>query len=344
MMSKPSVRMNRSIASCAVIIGGTLLSGCQSIPTVSAQALSKLVNTHQAVKSHQRAASHSPSNQDIHARRVNSNHHVNPNHVTIVKYSPPSSNSNPHHNSPSVKKQKGAADNQEHLYAKAPVHWEYEGDHGPEHWAALSEDFSTCATGRLQSPIDIKSDMKAALPNLTFVYQSIPMKIINNGHTIQVDQDGAGHLSVNGKTFELKQFHFHSPSEHKSNGRTYPLEMHLVHASKTGELAVVGVMFKAGAHNEVLEKIWSNMPTLKGETLVKEYNINAKDLLPSNRSYSRFMGSLTTPPCSEGVNWHMMQTPIMASAHQIHAFTKIYPNNARPLQEENNRLIVEGVY
>jgi carbonic anhydrase len=219
-------------------------------------------------------------------------------------------------------------------------HWEYSGDHGPEHWADLSEEFSLCAAGRLQSPFNIEADISANLPDLSLDYSSVAMKVINNGHTIQVDQSGAGQLSVGGKSFDLLQFHFHSGSEYTIDGEAYPLEIHLVHASGDGELAVVGVMVKEGAANTELARIWANMPASKGENIVVGQTINVSNLLPVNNRYYRFMGSLTTPPCSEGVNWHMMSEPITASAEQITAFKAIYPMNARPLQEENNRLVV----
>ena len=221
-------------------------------------------------------------------------------------------------------------------------HWEYSGKHGPDHWAELSDDFSTCTTGRLQSPFDIEADLSAYLPALGLNYKSVAMKVINNSHTIQVDQTGGGELSVAGKSYNLLQFHFHTGSEYTIDGKAYPLEVHLVHASDVGELAVVGVMFEEGASNTELTKIWANMPASKGENMVGGETIDVRNLLPTSNKYYRFMGSLTTPPCSEGVNWHMMSEPITASADQIAAFKAIFPMNARPLQDENNRLVVLG--
>ncbi len=231
---------------------------------------------------------------------------------------------------------------EDHAANKHTSHWEYAGESGPSHWAALSEEFSTCATGRLQSPFNISADITAKLPDLGLNYQAVPMKIINNGHTIQADQAGGGQLVVDGKAYDLLQFHFHAGSEHSIDGKAYPMEMHLVHAAKSGELAVVGVMLTEGTANAELANIWANMPTSQGEHMVKGKTINVKNLLPASHKYDRFMGSLTTPPCSEGVNWHMMQQPITVSAAQIAAFKAIYPMNARPLQEENNRLVVRG--
>lgn len=221
-------------------------------------------------------------------------------------------------------------------------HWEYSGDHGPSHWANIADEFSTCATGKLQSPFNISADITASLPRLGLNYQAVPMKVINNGHTIQADQAGGGQLIVGGKSYDLLQFHFHAGSEYSIDGKSYPLEVHLVHASKSGELAVVGVMFEQGAANTELANIWANMPASKGENVVSDKSINVTNLLPMSKKYYRFMGSLTTPPCSEGVNWHMMSQPITASAAQIAAFKAVYPMNARPLQDENNRLVVLG--
>lgn len=222
------------------------------------------------------------------------------------------------------------------------VHWGYSGSHGPAHWADIAPENKMCAQGRLQSPFDITADISATLPSLGLNYNSVPMKLINNGHTIQIDQAGAGQLVVGGKSYKLLQFHFHAPSEYTINGKAYPLEVHLVHASDAGELAVVGVMFEEGAKNAELEKIWAHMPEDKGENIVEGQMVNVKNLLPASKSYYRFMGSLTTPPCSEGVNWHMMKNPITASKAQIEAFKALYPMNARPLQDENNRLVVLG--
>ena len=168
------------------------------------------------------------------------------------------------------------------------------------------------------------------------------MKITNNGHTIQADQTGGGQLVVDGKTYTLLQFHFHAGSEYNINGKPYPLEVHLVHVSDEGALAVVGVMFEEGEPNSELNNIWENMPSSKGENIVSGKTVNVKNLLPASKKYYRFMGSLTTPPCSEGVNWHMMRTPMTASKEQIERFKAIYPMNARPLQDKNNRLVVLG--
>ena len=234
-----------------------------------------------------------------------------------------------------------SSENETKAVAEKP-HWEYSGEHGPNHWGDITDEFSTCTTGKLQSPFNISADIRAILPRLGLNYQPVPMKVINNGHTIQADQTGGGQLVVDGKSYDLLQFHFHAGSEYSIDGKSYPLELHLVHASKSGDLAVVGVMIEQGRANSELANIWAHMPASKGETVVDGKSINVNNLLPANKKYYRFMGSLTTPPCSEGVNWHMLSQPITASAAQIAAFKAIYPMNARPLQDENSRLVVLG--
>lgn len=220
--------------------------------------------------------------------------------------------------------------------------WSYSGETGPEHWGELSEAFATCSTGKLQSPFDISADITAVLPELGLNYNSVPMKVLNNGYTIQADTAGGGQLVVDGKTYDLLQFHFHAGSEYTIDGATYPMDLHLVHASKEGELAVVGVVIKEGEANPELAKLWANMPASKGENVVEGQSVDVNNLLPASKQYYRFMGSLTTPPCSEGVNWHVLSEPITASAEQIAAYRAIHPMNARPLQPENNRLVVLG--
>ncbi|PHS39279.1 MAG: hypothetical protein COA91_06415 [Robiginitomaculum sp.] len=222
------------------------------------------------------------------------------------------------------------------------VSWSYIGANGPEHWASLSESFATCASGTVQSPFDITADNTDDLPALNLNYVPTDMTVINNGHTIQVDQTGGGQLVVGDATYNLLQFHFHTASEYSIDGKFYPLEVHLVHASDAGELAVVGVMFAQGEANAELANIWANMPATKGKNVVDGQVVDVKNLLPASGQYYRFMGSLTTPPCSEGVNWHVMSQPITASAEQIAAFKAIFPMNARPLQAENDRMVVLG--
>lgn len=222
--------------------------------------------------------------------------------------------------------------------------WSYEGKTGPEHWGRLSEGFYLCEerNGKLQSPFDIRSTYKIALPDINFNYKNSSVEVVNNGHTIQVNIDKGSAISIPEGNFELLQFHFHAPSEYYINGKKYPLALHFVHKNNDGKLAVVGVIFEEGGSNPLLASFFKSSLKEKGTTLPLN-NVNLNSLLPRNKKYYRFMGSLTTPPCSEGVLWHVLQVPVTASRSQIQAFQEFFENNARPLQPVNNRLILEGV-
>jgi carbonic anhydrase len=221
------------------------------------------------------------------------------------------------------------------------AHWGYEGHSGPEHWASLSKEFSTCGSGQRQSPIDINGGMSAGLTPIQFDYRPAQLDILNNGHTIQVNRGEGSSITVDGERFDLLQFHFHTPSENTVGGKPYDMEMHLVHKSAKGELAVVGVFLKAGAENAVLGKAWAHMPGHAGvKEQVAAVSINPAELLPADRSYSRFNGSLTTPPCSEGVNWLVMKTPVEVSTAQVKQFAKVVGHNARPVQPLNKRFVL----
>jgi carbonic anhydrase len=221
-------------------------------------------------------------------------------------------------------------------------HWSYEGEAGPQNWSKVDPTFAMCALGKNQSPIDLAGPVKASLQPLAMDYKQGATDIVNNGHTVQVNFGAGSNLSVDGKTFELKQFHFHSPSENKINGKQFPLEAHLVHADKDGNLAVIAVMFNEGADNAFITKLWSAMPDKAGGKNALPTGLSATDLLPKDRGYYRFDGSLTTPPCSEGVRWLVMKTPATASKAQVAKFSKTlgFPNN-RPIQPVNARLVLQ---
>lgn len=212
--------------------------------------------------------------------------------------------------------------------------WTYGGAHGPTHWSELDPEFSVCKTGHFQSPIDIRGATPADLPPITFDYHDSPLKIVNNGHTIMVTPTAGSSISIGGKRYELVQFHFHHPSEEKVGGKQYDMVVHLVHKDSDGHLAVVGVLLKAGkADNALIDKLWAHLPKKPDEeNTVAPLLINADQLLPAQHGYYTFPGSLTTPPCSEGVTWYVLKEPVTISAKQVAQFAKIYPNNARPLQ------------
>ncbi|MCE7554789.1 carbonic anhydrase [Aliivibrio fischeri] len=211
--------------------------------------------------------------------------------------------------------------------------WGYTGDTGPNHWHGV------CQTGVNQSPIDITNAIESELEPITFNYGQAGENIVNNGHTVQVNIKSPQSIQVEGKTFSLLQLHFHAPSENLIAGHSYPLEMHLVHTDKDGNLAVVGVMFKEGKANPELAKIWSQMPESGEITLDKKLTLT--NLLPNDQAYYRFNGSLTTPPCSEGVTWLVMKNPIEISSEQLAQFRELYNGNNRPTQAINARPILK---
>lgn len=226
--------------------------------------------------------------------------------------------------------------------ANEHAHWGYEGDVAPAKWAQLSPEFATCGTGRNQSPIDIQGGFKAQLPTLPFSYQAGGNQITNNGHTVQVSYSDGSQITVDGTPFTLKQFHFHTPSENLIDGKQYAMEVHLVHADKQGNLAVLGVMFDIGEANPLLSTLWQQIPAKVGTVIPLHKSVDVSELLPSDHSYYRFSGSLTTPPCSEGVRWLVLKKPMTASKEQIDEFAHLmgHPNN-RPVQPLGARFVVE---
>jgi len=226
--------------------------------------------------------------------------------------------------------------------AKEKPHWGYQGEHGPEHWAEMDPKFSACASGSAQSPIDIVTSDAVAedLPELVCAYGTAPLAIINNGHAIQVNLPAGDLLQVGPDEYALKQFHFHGPSEHVLDGIHSPMEMHLVHAAADGSLAVVGVMIREGAENAALKAAWGNLPSERGAELEPAgVEVDVAALLPNNLGYYHYSGSLTTPPCSEGVNWFVLRTPIELSKGQIDSFRTIIQANNRPVEPLNGRTV-----
>jgi carbonic anhydrase len=211
------------------------------------------------------------------------------------------------------------------------THWGYQGDVGPAAWKALKPEFSACA-GRNQSPINVAGTIDAQLPALAFNYKAGGTEVVNNGHTIQVNYEAGNGISMDGMQFELKQFHFHAPSENRIDGKSYPLEAHLVHADKDGNLAVVSVVFDLGPANPAVAAAWGQMPKTEGKAALPA-KVTANGLLPTDRDYYRYNGSLTTPPCTEGVRWVVMKRPMTISREQLEAFkTTLGFDNNRPVQ------------
>lgn len=224
------------------------------------------------------------------------------------------------------------------------THWSYEGDDGPGHWGELSSDFLMCSEGWNQSPIDLEAVVDADLPELEFEYYSTNIDELNNGHSIQQNVAPGSFLRIPERnvSFELKQFHFHSPSEHTISGAHFAMEIHFVHADKQGRLAVVGILVKEGKEHAVLKQLWAFMPQNPGETRSEPIGIEETALLPPTREYYAYSGSLTTPPCTEGVKWLVLKSPIEASAEQIATFKeRIGPASNRPVQPHNARVILD---
>jgi carbonic anhydrase len=216
--------------------------------------------------------------------------------------------------------------------------WGYDGKAGASNWGDLKPEYATCKLGLNQSPIDIKGAEAAELDAIKFDYKTSPLKIIDNGHTIQANYASGSSITVNGKQYNLIQVHFHQPSEEKVDGKAYPMDAHLVHKSEDGKLAVVAVLLNEGKRNQFLQTLWKNIPKQKKqEVSVKNVNINLAKLLPTKQGYYSFAGSLTTPPCSEEVTWMVLNTPVEMSKAQIAKFGSYYSNNARPVQPLNDR-------
>lgn len=226
-------------------------------------------------------------------------------------------------------------------FASSDVHWSYSGPGGPEHWGDLKPDFATCSTGKMQSPIDLAQANTAGQFPVRADYKPAPLTILNNGHTVQVNFPAGSSMTSAGREFYLVQVHFHTPSEEAINGKRFPMVAHFVHKDANGALGVLGVLFEEGAANSELAKIIAAAPKHeKAAAPVAGVTINPADLVPSTLNVYRFQGSLTTPPCSEGVNWHVAQSTVTASADQLRAMATIMGNNARPLQALNGRLVV----
>ncbi len=225
--------------------------------------------------------------------------------------------------------------------AHGPAHWGYDGVDGPVHWGHLSPDFSVCTTGHAQSPIDLSYANVVADIDVATEYKRSPLAILNNGHTVQVNVATGSSILSSGQRYSLVQVHFHTPSENMVDGKTYPLEAHFVHKDAEGHLAVLGVFFEEGETNVELAKVIVAAPgRVSGPNNIEGFTFDPRALLPQDMHVYRFMGSLTTPPCSEGVNWHVARQPIQASASQIAALKNLMGNNARPVQPLYDRLVI----
>ena len=224
--------------------------------------------------------------------------------------------------------------------------WDYEGARGAEHWSELDPDYAVCNTGKQQSPIDVRNAEKADLPTLRFESRSGPIRyVINNAHTIRVNyKAGNGNfLLVGDDRYELTQFHFHHPSEERIEGKSHDMEVHLMYRSGDGKAAGVTVFVNRGRANSTVEKLWEHMPKAEGQQEAAGVEINPAALLPRDTTgYYMYAGSVTAPPCTEGVTWFVLKEPIAISAAQIRAFAELYPNDARAIQPLNGRVVKQS--
>ena len=227
----------------------------------------------------------------------------------------------------------------------AAAHWDYggsAGSAGPEAWAQMKPEFAACGSGTRQSPIDIRDGIKVNLDPVQFDYKPSAFRVVDNGHTVQVNVGPGNSIEVMGRRYDLLQFHFHRPSEERINGKQFDMVAHLVHKDLDGRLAVVAVLLERGSAHPLVQSIWNNLPLEKGEDVAARTTLDMNALLPTERSYFTYMGSLTTPPCSEGVLWMVMKTPMPIAPEQIGVFSRLYPMNARPIQSVAGRLIKES--
>jgi carbonic anhydrase len=227
------------------------------------------------------------------------------------------------------------------LKSHKEIHWGYSGESGPEHWGDLKREYHMCKEGKNQSPIDITSAIEIKNSPLLLSYENAGEDFLYNGHALQVNYDKGSSFSVDGHVFELKQFHFHTPSENTIDGKHFPMEAHLVHTDKSGNLAVIALMFKEGKNNPLIDELLKVLPKKTGEDNRLPKSVNVADLVPKDGDYYRFNGSLTTPPCSEGVLWLVMKKPIEASKEQIELFSKVMGKNNRPVQPLNARVVLK---
>ncbi len=221
-----------------------------------------------------------------------------------------------------------------------PVHWGYSGKSAPRHWAELGSENEACRRGRFQSPIDLHAVARRLARPLVLDYRPDRLRIVNNGHTVQVDHQGASTLTIGDRTYTLVQYHLHSPSEHTVEGRRFALELHLVHRHPSGDLAVIGVLIDEGSEpleeGQAIARVWDHLPAHAGEVFVGDESVNPRALLPASLEHYQYHGSLTTPPCSETVDWSVLAQPLRMSAGHIAEFRRLYRANARPIQPRSD--------
>ncbi|MES2742367.1 MAG: carbonic anhydrase family protein [Pseudomonadota bacterium] len=222
------------------------------------------------------------------------------------------------------------------------THWSYEGDSGPANWSKINSDWGKCGGGTRQSPIDIRDGIKVDLEQIAFDYKPSAFTVVDNGHTVLVTVGGGNYITLQNRMYELMQFHFHRPSEERINGKGYEMVVHLVHKDAEGKLAVLALLLERGKPQATIQTVWNNLPLEKNEVGSPAIVLDPGELLPQRRDYYTYMGSMTEPPCSEGVLWLVMKDPVQASPAQMALFSRLYPLNARPIQASGGRMIKES--
>jgi carbonic anhydrase len=231
------------------------------------------------------------------------------------------------------------------IQAAAPKHgtvWSYEGELGPANWSKINVDWARCGGGNRQSPIDIRDGIKVNLEQISFDYHPSSFSEINNGHTIDVTVGSGNFITVGNETYELQGFHFHRPSEEKINGKGTEMVMHMVHRSAEGKIAIIAVLLERGQGHPLMQTIWDNLPLEKNQAAAPSIVIDPSEALPQQREYFTYMGSLSEPPCTEGVLWMVFKQPRQASPAQMALFSRLYPLNARPVQSSGGRMVKES--
>ena len=236
----------------------------------------------------------------------------------------------------------GAAKRERKARAPASVAWAYAGEGAADHWGRLKAEYATCGAGRRQSPIDLRDAIAVDLEPIQFAYWPVPFRVVDGGRQLQVDVRGAS-FALLGKSYELTRIVFHRPSEITVGGKRFEMEAQLVHQAGDGKLAIVVVLLEAGAENQAIQMVLNNLPLEKGgEVAPPGQGFEVARLLPESRRYFTFMGSLTTPPCTEDVLWLVLKEPQQVSPEQLAIFQRLYPPNARPVQPGFGRIVKES--
>lgn len=220
--------------------------------------------------------------------------------------------------------------------------WAYSGPQGPEQWGKIKPEYSLCGSGKRQSPIDIREGIKVTLDPIQFDYHPTAFRVLDTGRTVQVNVEAGNSITINGRRYDLQRIEFRRPSEERVNGRQFEMSAHLVHKDMEGRLAVIAVLMDQGADHPMVQLVWNSLPLEKHTDQASSAKIDMAQMLPEHKQYQTYMGSLTAPPCTEGVLWMVMKQPATLSREQIGVFSRLYPMNARPTQPTSGRLIKDG--